>query len=54
LDVDQLYIDDPPVHTSGGIFAATDLAPHRSGGQAQFIKDSMRLSDTSAMEPILE
>ena len=28
LDVDQLYIDDPPVHTSGGIFAATDLALH--------------------------
>jgi transcriptional regulator GlxA family with amidase domain len=54
LDVDQLYIDDPPVHTSGGIFAATDLGPHRSGGQAQFIKDSMRLSDTSEMEPILE
>ena len=77
LDVDQLYIDDPPVHTSGGNFAATDLAlhilaldcgqvaandasrlllsaPHRSGGQAQFIKDSMRLSDTSEMEPILE
>jgi AraC family transcriptional activator FtrA len=76
LDVDRLYIDDPPVHTSGGIFAATDLAlhilaldcgqvaandasrllvsaPHRSGGQAQFIKDSMRRSDTSEMDPVL-
>jgi len=28
LDVDRLYIDDPPVYTSGGIFAATDLALH--------------------------
>lgn len=26
LRVDRLYVDDPPVHTSGGIFAATDLA----------------------------
>jgi AraC family transcriptional activator FtrA len=28
LDVDRLYIDDPPIYTSGGIFAATDLALH--------------------------
>ncbi|MCV7422107.1 helix-turn-helix domain-containing protein [Mycobacterium yunnanensis] len=28
LDVGKLYIDDPPVHTSGGIMAATDLAIH--------------------------
>jgi AraC family transcriptional regulator, transcriptional activator FtrA len=28
LDVDRLYVDDPPVHTSGGMFAATDLSLH--------------------------
>ena len=28
LDVDRLYVDDPPVHTSGGLLAATDLALH--------------------------
>jgi transcriptional regulator GlxA family with amidase domain len=28
LDVNRLYIDDPPVYTSGGIFAATDLSLH--------------------------
>jgi transcriptional regulator GlxA family with amidase domain len=76
LDVDRLYVDDPPVHTSGGIFAATDLAlhivaldrgqavandisrilvsaPHRTGGQAQFIKDSMRVDGASSMESLL-
>jgi AraC family transcriptional activator FtrA len=65
LDTDHLYIDDGPVHTSGGIFSATDLslhlialdrgqayandtarilvsAPHRPGGQAQFVKESIR------------
>ncbi|MGH7289718.1 MAG: GlxA family transcriptional regulator, partial [Myxococcota bacterium] len=68
--------DDPPVHTSGGIFAATDLAlhlvaldrgqavandisrilvsaPHRPGGQSQFIKDSMRADDASSIESLL-
>jgi len=77
LDVERLYIDDHPVHTSGGIFAATDLAlhilaldcgqvaandtsrllvsaPHRSGGQAQFIKDTMRLRGASELEPLLQ
>jgi AraC family transcriptional activator FtrA len=77
LDVDRLYLDDPPVHTSGGIFAATDLAlhivaldrgqavandisrilvsaPHRSGGQSQFIKDSMRADGTSSMAALLD
>lgn len=28
LDTDHLYIDDGPVHTSGGIFSATDLSLH--------------------------
>jgi putative intracellular protease/amidase len=74
LQVDGLYVDDPPVHTSGGIFAATDLArhiialdrgqalakrhqqdprqrtPHRSGGQSQFIKDSMRARSGSVRQ----
>jgi transcriptional regulator GlxA family with amidase domain len=77
LQVDRLYVDDPPVHTSGGIFAATDLAlhiialdrgqavandisrilvsaPHRSGGQSQFIKDSMRADGASSIESLLE
>jgi transcriptional regulator GlxA family with amidase domain len=66
LEVDHLYVDDPPVHTSGGMFAVTDLSlhllaldlgqayandvsrllvspPRRSGGQAQFVKDAIRL-----------
>jgi AraC family transcriptional activator FtrA len=28
LEIERLYIDDSPVYTSGGIFAATDLALH--------------------------
>lgn len=28
LDIDKLYVDDPPVHTSGGLLAAADLAIH--------------------------
>jgi AraC family transcriptional activator FtrA len=77
LQVDRLYVDDPPVHTSGGVFAATDLAlhivaldrgqavandisrvlvsaPHRSGGQAQFFKDSLRADGASSMESFLQ
>ncbi|MET0455669.1 MAG: helix-turn-helix domain-containing protein [Mycobacterium sp.] len=77
LDVNRLYVDDPPVHTSGGVLAATDLAlhmvaldrgqavandlgrilvsaPHRSGGQAQFIKDSMRADDSAPMGSLLQ
>jgi AraC family transcriptional regulator, transcriptional activator FtrA len=77
LEVDRLYVDDPPVHTSGGIFAATDLAlhlialdqgqavaneisrllvsaPHRSGGQAQFINYSMRADGDTPMESLLD
>jgi transcriptional regulator GlxA family with amidase domain len=76
LQVDRLYVDDPPVHTSGGVFAATDLslhilamdrgqsvandigrilvsAPHRPGGQSQFVKDSMRADGASAIESLL-
>lgn len=75
LDVDRLYVDDSPVHTSGGIFAATDLAlhivaldrgqavandisrvlvsaPHRSGGQQQFIKDAMRADSRTSMQTL--
>jgi AraC family transcriptional regulator, transcriptional activator FtrA len=75
LDVDRLYVDDPPVHTSGGIFAATDLAlhivaldcgqavandlsrvlvsaPHRSGGQLQFIKEAMRAESPSSLQSL--
>lgn len=75
LDVDKLYVDDPPVHTSGGIFAATDLAlhlvaldrgqavandlsrilvsaPHRSGGQQQFIKEAMRAEAPSSLQSL--
>jgi AraC family transcriptional regulator, transcriptional activator FtrA len=66
LENEHLYVDDGPVHTSGGLFSAADLAlhlvaldrgtaysndfgrvlvtaPHRPGGQAQFVKSSMRL-----------
>lgn len=76
LDVDKLYVDDPPVHTSGGILAATDLsihlialdrgqaiandvarvlvsAPHRAGGQAQFIKDEIRDDGESSIDGLL-
>lgn len=72
LDIDHLYIDDGRVHTSGGIFSATDLAlhlialdrghayandtarilvsaPHRPGGQAQFVKGAIR---TDGQRPI--
>lgn len=77
LEVNKIYVDDPPVHTSGGVFAATDLAlhlialdrgqsvandisrllvsaPHRPGGQAQFIKDSMRADGDSSMDSLLQ
>ena len=76
LDVDRLYVDDGPIHTSAGRFAGTDLAmhllaldcgqaaandvgrylvsaPHRSGGQAQFIDDSLRVGTRSEMEPVM-
>lgn len=76
LNVDHLYIDDGPVHTSGGIFAATDLAlhivamdrgqhyandtgrilvsaPYRPGGQAQFVKESIRTDGESAIDGFL-
>ncbi|HEY4267611.1 MAG TPA: helix-turn-helix domain-containing protein [Galbitalea sp.] len=66
LEADQLFIEDENVLTSGGIFAATDLALHimgsdlgyaysndfsrllvsapiRPGGQAQFVKESIRV-----------
>lgn len=66
LEADQLFIEDGNILTSGGIFAATDLAlfvmgsdlgfaysndfsrllvsaPVRPGGQAQFIKESIRI-----------
>jgi AraC family transcriptional regulator, transcriptional activator FtrA len=76
LDADRLYIDDPPVYTSGGILAATDLAlhllaldrgqtvandvarvlvsaPHRNGGQAQFIKEELRSDSTASVDSLL-
>jgi AraC family transcriptional regulator, transcriptional activator FtrA len=76
LDADQLYVDDGPVHTSGGLFSATDLslhlvaldrgqayandtgrilvsAPHRPGGQAQFVKDAIRNEEPSPMSAFL-
>lgn len=76
LEVDRLYVDDGPVHTSGGGFATTDLslhlialdrgqavandagrmvvsAPQRPGGQAQFIKDSIRVDDQPAIGSLL-
>jgi transcriptional regulator GlxA family with amidase domain len=68
LETEHLYVDDGPVHTSGGILSTTDLAlhlvaldmgtayandfgrvlvtaPHRPGGQAQFVKHSLRVDD---------
>jgi AraC family transcriptional regulator, transcriptional activator FtrA len=68
LEVEHLYVDDGPVHTSGGMFSCVDLAlhllaldrghayandfgrtlvtpPHRPGGQAQFVKDSLRIDE---------
>lgn len=76
LEVDRLFVDDDTVHTSGGIFAATDLslhlvaldrgqsyandtgrilvsAPQRPGGQAQFVKASLRLDDQLPMGSFL-
>ena len=76
LEPESLYVDDGPVHTSGGIFSATDLAlhlvdldlgrayandlgrilvsaPHRPGGQAQFIKHSIRLDDEPPINSFL-
>ncbi|WP_350348922.1 helix-turn-helix domain-containing protein [Agromyces sp. G08B096] len=76
LQAEHLYVDDGEVHTSGGIFSATDLAlhllsldlghayandlsrilvsaPHRPGGQAQFMKDSIRLDAEPPVESFL-
>lgn len=76
LAAENLWVDDGEVHTSGGIFSATDLAlhilaldlghayandfgrilvsaPHRPGGQSQFIKSSIRIHDTTGIEPLL-
>ncbi|WP_172979844.1 GlxA family transcriptional regulator [Agromyces agglutinans] len=76
LQAEHLYVDDEGVHTSGGIFSATDLAlhllaldlgqayandmsrilvsaPHRPGGQSQFIKPSIRLDDEPPVESLL-
>lgn len=76
LQAEHLYVDDGDVHTSGGIFSATDLslhllaldlghayandmsrilvsAPHRPGGQSQFMKDSIRLDEEPPMESLL-
>jgi transcriptional regulator GlxA family with amidase domain len=76
LQAEHLYVDDGDVHTSGGIFSATDLslhilaldvghayandmsrvlvsAPHRPGGQSQFMKDSIRLDEEPPVESFL-
>ncbi|MFI5610792.1 GlxA family transcriptional regulator [Amycolatopsis sp. NPDC051903] len=76
LEPGCLYVDDGPVHTSGGVFSATDLAlhlladdlgqayagdvgrllvtaPRRPGGQAQFVKDSLRVAGEPALGPFL-
>jgi transcriptional regulator GlxA family with amidase domain len=76
LQAEQLYVDDAEVHTSGGIFSATDLAlhilaldlgyayandfgrilvsaPHRPGGQSQFMKDAIRLDSEPPVESFL-
>ena len=76
LDTAHLYVADGPVHTSGGIFSATDLAlhliagdrgqayandtarilvsaPHRPGGQAQFIKDAIRTDGQRSINALL-
>ncbi|KMS85643.1 hypothetical protein ACZ91_41445 [Streptomyces regensis] len=77
LEPEHLYVDDGPVHTSGGVFSATDLAlhltaldlgqayandlgrvlvsaPHRPGGQAQFVKEPMRVDKKPAEESFLQ
>jgi AraC family transcriptional activator FtrA len=77
LDIDRLYIDDDPVHTAGGMFAATDLslhlvaidlgqtyandlgrvlvsAPHRPGGQAQFVKSAVGADAGQPMDGFLQ
>lgn len=76
LEAEHLFVDDGPVHTSGGFFAATDLslhllaldrgqayandagrilvsAPHRLGGQSQFVKSSIRTDDQPTMGPLM-
>ncbi|WP_326837914.1 helix-turn-helix domain-containing protein [Amycolatopsis rhabdoformis] len=76
LEPGCLYVDDGPVHTSGGIFSATDLAlhllaedlgqayagdvgrvlvtaPRRPGGQAQFVKESIRVAGEPALGSFL-
>ena len=76
LETEHLYVDDGPVHTSGGILSATDLAlhlialdlghayandfgrllvaaPRRPGGQAQFIKNSLRADDEPPIGSLL-
>jgi AraC family transcriptional regulator, transcriptional activator FtrA len=76
LEVESLYVDDGPVHTSGGMFSTIDLAlhllaldlghayandfgrilvspPHRPGGQAQFIKDSIRVDEEPPIGSLL-
>lgn len=77
LAAEHLWVDDGAVHTSGGIFSATDLAlhllaldlgqayandfgrilvsaPHRPGGQSQFVKSTIRNDQESGIEPVLD
>ena len=77
LEPELLYVDDGDVHTSGGVFSATDLAlhvlaldlgqaysndfgrllvsaPQRPGGQAQFMKGSIRRDYRPASGSLLE
>jgi AraC family transcriptional regulator, transcriptional activator FtrA len=77
LEADQLFIEDGNVFTSGGIFAATDLALHvmgsdlgyaysndfsrllvsaplRPGGQAQFVKESIRIDREQPFRELTE
>jgi AraC family transcriptional activator FtrA len=76
LEVGKLYVDDGPVHTSGGMFSIVDLClhllaedlgqayandvgrllvspPHRPEGQAQFIKDSIRIDNAAPTGSLL-
>ncbi|GAA1614227.1 helix-turn-helix domain-containing protein [Kribbella sancticallisti] len=76
LEAENLYVDDGLIHTSGGLFSATDLAlhllaldlgqayandagrllvtaPRRPGGQAQFIKSSLRADDQPPLDSLL-
>lgn len=76
LAAENLWVDDGEVHTSGGIFSATDLAlhllaldlgqayandfgrllvsaPYRPGGQAQFVKSSIRAPEDTGLDPLL-